>query len=841
MESKAPRGSARYASTGPMNRWPSRYARAGNPWQEQSADGDAGQADRTKDDTGLLPLMRRPLAGLHSRPKTNPRAPGARPFRAANTPATGASRAPGSRPPEPGYRSGTAAGAPPAGGSRNGRSPWGEPVSGNGLRQAQNGYASQKSRSQNGHAGQTWQASARQVPPGGGAYVPPRVAPGQSVSQPGDQRQQRMHALGRLVSVVMLILSLVLLCGVAPGIYGFAAYQPTYNSAIDGTNQLKAIEGIINNKNAHLFDSQTLSVLQKHVAAAQYDFAQIEDQLNSSSVLLSVGEAVPVVGGKLSAYVHLARVAYDLTTAGNQMISAFMPILQTVHGALGGSQTAKSPPLTMAQVNAAQTAVQQATSLIDDAAQQEQDVPATILGSKSSTARELAKLNKDMPKLRSLIDNVAPLMSALPFLLGVGSPTSYLVVAMDSTELRPTGGFQGNYGILTMNGGHLEPFTLKDIYSLDCPDINVKGCPERPVPSQFSWYHLSYSNTYPTWGLRDANLSPDFPTSARVAEGLYTTESGGHVDGMIAMTPAFISSIIEVTGNINVSFDGLTVTVTPQNLEDEIHYFESTPQYYGPNGDRKVFTSALGKTLMAQLHHLPSGSFSKLAQIAWNALKTKDLQIYVNNQGAEQWLMQNHIAGAIEQPQGDSLVIIDTNVIADKTNADVTEQITDQITLDKQGGATHHLTIFYNFPHDSHIYGEYGLGYKDYIRVYAPSQAQLESGPSGCDQPGEPTQSQELGHQVWACEIYMQYAPNSRTVTLTYYVPNVVQNVQGQQQYSLLVQKQAGTADVLDLTITLPSGSSSVTASAPLKVKGSSGPAQFSGVVNQDMPLWVHY
>jgi hypothetical protein len=680
------------------------------------------------------------------------------------------------------------------------------------------------------------------APSGGGAAVPPYRVPGhyQSTSAP-DNRQQRLHAIGRIVSVIMLILSLVLLCGVAPGIYGFAAYQPTYNSAVDGMNQLKAAEAILNNKQVHLTDPQTLATLQQHLAAAQSDFAQIEDQLNSSSVLISLGEAVPIVGSKLTAYVHLARVAYDLTTAGNQVITAFAPILQTLHGALG-TQAAKSPPLTVPELANARTAMQQAKSLIDDAATQMQDVPPTILGSKSSTAQELAKLNQDLPKIRSLVDNIDPIMAALPTLLGVNAPASYLVVAMDSTELRPTGGFQGNYGILTLVAGHLQPFTLKDIYTLDCPDLAKTGqCPAHPVPPQFPWYNLSWSASYPTWGLRDSNLSPDFPTTARIAEGLYTAESGGHVDGMIAMTPAFISSIIKITGNINVPFDGMVVKVTPQNLEQEIHYFESTPQYYGPNGERKVFTSALGKALMNQLHHLPPGDFSALLQMAWNALKTKDLQVYVNDPGAEQWLIQNHIAGAIEQPQGDSLVVIDTNVSGDKTNADVTEQITDHITLDSQGGATHHLTIFYNFPHDSHIYGEYGLGYKDYIRIYAPPQAQLESGPNGCDSPGNPVQSQELGHQVWACQIWMQYAPDSRTITLTYYVPNVVQNVQGQHQYTLLVQKQAGTTNVLDVSITPPSGTASLSASAPLKVQAGKGLAQFAGVLEQDLPLWIHY
>jgi len=730
------------------------------------------------------------------------------------------------------------------------RSPFMRPPAPGAQSYMQGGRLNQELRSPNGQARRSaWQQQGnggrgRLPPVGRGFYGPPAGPPGSRGAVGSSAGQPRVHPWKNAGFIVRLVILIMLLCLVAPSVYGFGAYQSTIDSATDGMNQLKAVESVINDKNASLFSPQTLSTLQQHLSAAERDFGQIQDQLNSAGVLLSVGETVPVAGGKIADYVRLARVAYDLSAAGNMMISAFSPIIQSLHGALGDPSGTKSLALTAAELGNARSTVQQVRGLIDDAASQESGISLAALGASQATvARELSLLNQSLPKIQSLIDGIDPLMAALPTLLGVNAPASYLVLAVDTAELRPIGGFAGNYGVLTVTGGHLQPsFKLENVYELDCPGLtfNADGshngtCPTRAVPSQFSWFTLTWDGVHPSWGLRDAGLSPDYPTSARIAEGLYALESGQHVDGVITITPAVISSLIKVIGDLSVPYNGDVVTVTPQNLEQLIHYYQSN-YALGQNGNQKAFTSAVSQALMDKLHHLPAGGFSALLQVAWNALKTKDIQVYVNDQGAEQWLIQNHIAGAVERPQGDSLEVVDTNMAGDKTNLDVTEQITDQITLDQQGGATHHLTLFYNFPGDSFLYGQ-DNGYIDYIRIYAPPQAEFKPGGSGCT----PHQSQDLGHTVWACEINMPTAPASGTIKLIYYVPNVAQNVQGQEQYSLLLQKQAGTANTVDISITPPAGASSVSASAPLKLKTGSGPAQFDGVLNQDVSLWVRY
>lgn len=42
-------------------------------------------------------------------------------------------------------------------------------------------------------------------------------------------------------------------------------------------------------------------------------------------------------------------------------------------------------------------------------------------------------------------------------------------------ELRATGGYIGDYGVLTVQRGRLQPFTLEDIYMLDTPYMARTG------------------------------------------------------------------------------------------------------------------------------------------------------------------------------------------------------------------------------------------------------------------------------------------------------------------------------------------------------------------------------
>ena len=71
---------------------------------------------------------------------------------------------------------------------------------------------------------------------------------------------------------------------------------------------------------------------------------------------------------------------------------------------------------------------------------------------------------------QSDLQQVLNLLGVSNWLLGVDQPRTFLVQTMDRAELRPTGGFTGQYGELTINGGRIAPFALKDISLVEYVD-----------------------------------------------------------------------------------------------------------------------------------------------------------------------------------------------------------------------------------------------------------------------------------------------------------------------------------------------------------------------------------
>ncbi|MFA5318027.1 MAG: DUF4012 domain-containing protein [Patescibacteria group bacterium] len=105
----------------------------------------------------------------------------------------------------------------------------------------------------------------------------------------------------------------------------------------------------------------------------------------------------------------------------------------------------------------------------------------------------------------------------------------YLILLQNNTELRPTGGFIGNYGILKIKEGRITSLYIDDIYNLDkLAEEKLEIIPPEPLRKYFNRER---------WFLRDINWSPDFSISAHRAWAMYLLEGGQEkIDGIIAVT-----------------------------------------------------------------------------------------------------------------------------------------------------------------------------------------------------------------------------------------------------------------------------------------------------------------
>jgi len=711
--------------------------------------------------------------------------------------------------------------------------------------------------------------------------------------QDGRKRRRFLTIVSTAVVAALLIIVLV---PVGTGLAAYNAYTSIRGVALDGVNHLLAVKSLIpltkSNPLAAL-DTQKLQEAQSELSKAKNDFLQLQQLVDRPDIQSAINQFASQYSGELDMAQRLVQVGMDVSRMGTEVIGVALLGAGIIHGSPLASGSTQ-PLITAADVANAEGVMVHGLYYLDDIRAQMSQISLNQLPISAAQKTQLVSLLALLPRVQSMIVQGQGLISLVSWLLGVGQPRRFLVQTMDNAELRPGGGFTGQFGVLQIQDGRVAPFSLQDVTELD---YNSNGTElNRQAPPQYrSWMNFGY------FGLRDSNLSADYPTTALLNMQIFQEEGGGPVDGDIAFTPAFIAHILDVVGPITVT--DYNEVITPRNLANKLHYYQQNPTaiylqiqktHTHNAATRKSFTNLLGKLLLDKVRHLKVNQLMAVVQYAVKDIQSRDLEIYFTNPLAEAWLVQHAYSGAMNTfSKVDGFMVVQANISISKASQYVHSTYQDYIALDAQGGATHNLTITLDYQQTGPVYG-YDT-YADYIRVYAPADAQFLGGngfdsrkclappnttggmgttdtggtgskccttgvkatgnpqqagtgtgtgtgnsgssklcaqfntsfpdssrncPSGnyslghgyvpgkgvmdwpVDGVGPPTElrSDLPGRAMWGG---LTVTPKncSSTITLQWYVPNVVKNVHGQSPYTILVQKQGGYVPTVQITI----------------------------------------
>lgn len=670
--------------------------------------------------------------------------------------------------------------------------------------------------------------------------------------RPHTRRQRILYR-----TLLLLILATILVPAaflINFGVSAYTTYRTLSDQAHTAVNQLLDVKAVFSsggNGKLHfnnLFDSARLQRAQKDFSAAGRDFQQLQNQLKQSDTLKTVATYFPQYRATLSSALATSVIGVDVARIGQIATGNAIQLAPNFSGPLLAAS--RKPLITQPVLNTIGTTIEEVMPLLTDIQAQSAKVSLDSLPISASEKSQVGQLLQQLPQILNDLGIVRNLLGSAGWLLGVDQPRTFLVQTMDRAELRGTGGFTGQYGELTINGGRVAPFSLTDISLLEYTDTSVTQGQLAPTPYR-SWWPFA------NWGLRDSNISADFPTSAQVAINLYKQETGHTVDGLISFTPVMVEHILSIIGPVQVPV--YNVTVTAQNLEDLLHYYQLDnagilKQFQVNQGAtntstsaRKRFTSYVASLLLARVRAAPANELLAIAHQVLDDLQTKDVQVYFTDPGAEKVLMRYGYAGQLDRSTTrDSLFVVQQNLSASKASQYVQTIMHDTVSLDSKGGATHLLQIRLVYNQAGPVYG-YDT-YYDYLRVYVPPNSRLLSGdgfssgtplcggsygdcavngpypdgelacPAGQYQPGasppslfgsdggtwEPLQtlggptnttSDEPGRAMYGGWVIVP-KNCTMTVTLSWYVPPM-----SQHGYSLLVQRQAGTFPELDLSI----------------------------------------
>jgi Protein of unknown function (DUF4012) len=541
----------------------------------------------------------------------------------------------------------------------------------------------------------------------------------------------RKRKVYRLIgAAVVAVLFLSLLIPVGAGLAAYSAYNSIKGIALDGVNHLLDVKTLLPVSKSDLTAALNPAKLQQANAdftQAQGDFLQLQQLVNRQDIQSMVQQFAPQYSNKLDMAQRLVQVGIDVTRMGSELIGVAMLGANVLHGSPLATGSTK-PLITVSDVSNIEGTMLHALYYIQDIKAQMSQVSLSQLPISLAQQKEIASAMTLLPKAQSYIEQGQGVIGIVSWLLGVGHARRFLVQTMDRAELRPSGGFTGQYGVFTVQDGRMAPFTLQDVTELD---YNGNGAElGRPAPPGYtSW--MNFGN----FGLRDSNLSGDFPTSAQIAMQVFQQEGGGPIDGDIMFTPTTIEHVLDIIGPLKIP--SYNETITAQNLEDKLHYYQNDPAAIALQREktgthnaatRKSFTALVGSTLLNTVRHLPVNTLMKVVQNAVKDIQARDLEIYFNNPQAEGWLVAHNFSGAMSTfSKVDGFMVVQSNISISKASNDVQTTEQDSITLDPQGGATHNLTITLDYRGTQPIYSVYTT-YADYIRVYAPANAVLEGG-----------------------------------------------------------------------------------------------------------------
>jgi Protein of unknown function (DUF4012) len=685
------------------------------------------------------------------------------------------------------------------------------------------------------------------------------VAPPTLTKPSAPMRVKGLFSLPRIIAVGLLILFLFSILGpiaVATS-YGMNAYS-TYNTlkmhANRGVQHLMNVKALLSGAKSNpmgALDARNLSRIDHELIAARGEFIEVQSLLDDTTFVHTVTSYLPQYRTQVTAAHTAAQIGVDITLVGQQIVAAAGVLVPKFRGPL--LSDSHTPLVTASDIALVDRTFNNVMPLIADIEFQGSHLAINALPLNTHSKDQMRQYLQMLPEITSALNWMHGLLGATGWLLGVDQPRTFLIQTMDRSELRATGGFTGQYGELHIQNGRVAPFSLRDISFVEYSDNSpISG---HVAPSAYrSWWPFA------NWGLRDSNLSADFPTSAQLAIKQYKLETKTSVDGVILVTPFLIENILNAIGPLHIP--RYNETITAQNLEERLHYYqldnrgirktEIIEHVSDPAQARKLFTSEVARTLMDEIRHAPPPELLALGLSLLHDMKTKDLQVYMTNPQVEDLLKQYGYAAEMDRSlTHDGLYIVQSNVSASKASQYVQTIVKDTVNLDAQGGAIHVMQLRLVYNQEGPVYGL--DTYRDYVRVYVPPQAKFlwgdgfDTGKPLCGGPlaacssngiysqqqlvcapgqyvagasaptigdpytgqwhpldkiGPPTNFKSDEPQRAMFAGYVVVPKNcTMTVSLSWYVPPL-----GAAPYTLLVQRQSSTYPDVDFTILPPPG-----------------------------------
>ena len=291
----------------------------------------------------------------------------------------------------------------------------------------------------------------------------------------------------------------------------------------------------------------------------------------------------------------------------------------------------------------------------------------------------------------------------------------YLILFQNNMELRPGGGFIGSYGILTLNKGKIEKFSIHDVYEADG---QLKGHIEPPYPIR---RYLPSVH----WYLRDSNFGMDFVSVASSASFFLYQETGQKVDGVIGIDVSFVKNLVSSIGPVYVPEYKETVRGDNFFIVTETHADKDS---FPSSTQKKDFLTFLYKAIKNKISAQKNLPYLSVLKSISDSILEKHILFAFANPQIQKTFTANGLSSSLWDGRkidnsiiNDFVGISEANIGVNKANYFIGRSISYKVQLKDDGAILSKLSL--SFKNDSTKWP--GGDYKNYIRFILPKGALL--------------------------------------------------------------------------------------------------------------------
>ncbi len=546
-----------------------------------------------------------------------------------------------------------------------------------------------------------------------------------------------------------------------------------------------------------------------HVYGLRAALDRLDRNLGPLRPAVSLAAGVSPHARRLDMALRTLDLGREVATAGEELGRAAEPLLAESEEAalkrLGVASEAAIPHLYSAQEHLERAAV--IRTGVDRFA---------LEGRLAPFGRAVDLLDRALPPAQDAVRQLADVAPAVPSLLGMRGPRSYLILGQNQNELRATGGFIGSMGLVTLDQGALAGFTFGSSYQFDDPGRR----PVRPPQEMAKFMNAG------VWYIRDANWWADFSTSAAQVRRFWEADQRPQVEGVVAIDDAAVGAILDAVGPVYVAELGRAVDGTsfPAAVQERLSRPDALQSVDTYQGTKSRVLGQVMNELVARMQALTSDQTAGVITAVWRALQEKHILLALSDRHAAALAQERQWDGALlGGPHEDYLYLVDTTLAYSEASRYVRRELRYQVEADPWGKVTRSVAeVTYRNTYDpssASAAEQFAIGglywdlaarifrtepgiWGNFVRLFVPKGSRLNS-IEGLDYP--PRYTHESGKAVLGG--YFLLRPGQTRVIRFDYVPPVTPlSGDAETLYRLTIQAQPGVSPYpVEVRLTLES------------------------------------